>query len=188
MRTLLSIIYVATLSSSLAGQAFSKDPPLTTPQEAQAALKGLILEHYPDAKLNLNDRFFAAQANTMEFTVHNILCDGSIKEIPDKYQGPRHDGFTLSVSLKQGVYMGPLVLPQTLRDPYWKTRVDQIVNADRSSHLFVRYSYGSHVERTEFHRSLLAILRTTPRPLFKEDNRSLPETNKQKSGAQKVNP
>jgi len=161
MRTVILIGCIAILASTVASQEPAEPMLLTTPQEAKTALKELILTHYPDAKLILNERFFAAQANTMEFTIHRTMRDGTITEIPEQRIGPKHNGFMLSVALNQGQYGGPLILPQTLSRPYWNTHVAQIVNRDNDSHLFVKYSFGSRVE-TKFHSSVLMLLHGTP--------------------------
>ena len=173
MRTVLLTACFVAMSTSLAAQELLKPTVWTTPEEAETALKDVILKHYPEAKLTLNERFFAAQANTMEFTIHNIMRDGSTKEIPDKHPGPKHDGFMISVALKEGVYGGPMFLPQTLREPYWETHVGQMVNQDGKSHLFISYKFGSNMKGTDFHRAILVLLRSTPRPLINNGNRSL---------------
>ena len=181
MRGIFLITGFAIIASVVVAQELSDETVLATPKEVESAVKDLILKHYPDAKLTLNERFFAAQANTMEFTVHNVMRDGSIKEIPDKYPGPKHDGFMLSVTSKEGVYGGPLMLPQTLRHPYWETHVGQIVRKDNSSHLFINYKFGSHVKRTEFHRSILRLLRSTTHRALNERNLNLGGESKPKT-------
>lgn len=159
MRTFLLLFVSLTQCDIPAALAQSK--PLTTPGDVKAALKDLILKHFPQAEITVKDDTFAAKGNTMEFTLHRILRDGSITRKTYKTQGPRYNGFVLSVLHSKGRYMGPLVTPQMLREPYWSTFVNEIYNAKENSHLWVIYSYGSRVNR-EFHQKVLSILSWKP--------------------------
>jgi hypothetical protein len=117
MRASFSLFVVfAQFANSTVAAADQK--PLTTPADVMAALKNVLAEHYPKTEMTLTKDAFSAKANAMEFTLHRILRDGRITEETYKSEGPKHVGFIIRVSYRKGRYAGPLVTPQTLRNPY----------------------------------------------------------------------
>ena len=129
------IILVVCLGSAgtRSAQADRKSPG--TPADVQAALGAVIRAHYPAAEISVTEKEFSAKARTMLFTLHDIARDGAISEETHPGEGPRRDGFILKVSYSEGRYGGPLVTPQTLRDPYWSTFVNDIPRKESGTHL-----------------------------------------------------
>jgi len=161
---------VAALLAAPAASPQPEIPRLVTTADVRAALEALIRRHYPAAEISVTATAFSASAGTMPFTLHRIYRDASISRETYRAVGPGRDGFALQVSYSTGRYTGPLATPQTLREPYWSTFVNEVAAAGDSSHLWVSCSYGAGVKK-EFHERLLWVLRASRRRTW---NRAAP--------------
>jgi hypothetical protein len=110
---------------------------------------GEVVEHWDDK--------FNVKARTMQYTLHRIDRTGAISEATNQGEGPKHDGFLLTVSVAKGRYTGPLAVPQTLHEPYWKKYVNAIYNEKADTHLWIVYEHGHRIQ-PEFHERLMTIL------------------------------
>lgn len=143
--------------------AQSTETRLATTLDVKKALEEEIKQFYPEARISRSERAFSAKANTMRFTVHPILRDGTISEKTRQEEGPKQDGFMLRVEYSKGRYTGPLVVPTTQTEAYWKTFLNEIYDEKKDSHLWVVYSYGSSVNK-QFHTKIVSTLGKRPPP------------------------
>jgi hypothetical protein len=116
------------------------------PDSLTKKLSATILEHCPDALIEVSDSGFTAKHGTMMFTMHGKSKTGEV--FPQTYQeeGPNFRGFLLNVSLKEGAYEGAAVVPQTLQGPYFPTFIDAPRTDDGVHHYWVRFSFGRRLD------------------------------------------
>ena len=117
----------------------------------------LVRKHFPDAQVTRDDGGLTAKHGTMLFTVHRELMTGEILEKTHQVEGPNFRGFLLTVSRRNGKYDGQAIVPQTLREPYWRTFIDAPATEDGKGHYVVHFSYGSRLD-PEFTKALFEVL------------------------------
>lgn len=133
-------------------QVRADDPQLAGFQGLDANLRKLTDKHYAGAKFEFVAGEYQVSADTMTFTLHRTYRDGQISMDTDQVIGPQYRGFVITADdIGKNSYGGPLMIPQTLRKPYWHTYVNQIQDPVSGSNLWVRYEYGSRVN-ADFHR------------------------------------
>lgn len=151
---------------AVAAPVWAGDPTPTDDPMAKLipAVRGVVEAHFPEASVEVrDDGVMIARHDTMTFTVHPIMRDGKILPRTEQIEGPTHLGFLLTISVADGQYNGPAVVPQILRYPYWQTFIDRPPTPDGDGHYGINFSFGSRLNR-DFVSDLHAVLPDTPPP------------------------
>jgi hypothetical protein len=135
------------------------------PDDLLKKLSAAIRECCPDAQIEVNHEVFTAKRGTMTFTLHSVSKTGEVYPQTHQQEGPNFKGFILTVSLREGPYLGAATTPQTLQGPYFPTFIDAPATADGKGHFWVTFSYGKGID--EEVRS--AILGAIPKTRFQPD-------------------
>ena len=88
-------------------------------------LKALLKASCLDATVQLEAEELTVCYKTQKFMVHNSDRTGIYSQELHEEFGPNRGGFLLRVTLRASKYKGPLVIPQTRREPYWKTYLNE---------------------------------------------------------------
>jgi hypothetical protein len=115
------------------------------PPAALAALEARLRKVCPDAKFEQRAGELVVRCQTQQFMVHALSRTGEYAEKPHKEEGPKSRGFLLRVSLSEAAYKGPLRIPQTLKETYWDTFVNDYP-AGRGEYLWLRLSHGRRAD------------------------------------------
>jgi RNA polymerase sigma factor (sigma-70 family) len=137
------------------------DKSASASADVRADVRRLVAQHFPEANIVVSGDSFTARRQTMTFTLHPINRDGSISETTHQTEGPKHDGFLVTITTHKGRYAGPLAAPQTLREPYWNQYVNALYDEATDTHLWIVYAYGRRVPAA-FHEGLLPLLGPSP--------------------------
>jgi len=142
------------------------------PTELVKKLRATIQDCCPDAQIQISNQTFTAKNGTMNFTLHSISKTGEI--FPQTYQteGPNFKGFILTVSWRDGRYLGAAMVPQTLQGPYFPTFIDAPPAENGKGHYWVRFSYGHGFDEKARSAIFNALPKTRRLPM-----QSLSETN-----------
>lgn len=135
-------IVTALVLFAIASVARSEPPS----DELVKRLTAVIREHCPDAKFKVEGNTFTAKHGTMMFTVHGRFMSGEIRPKAHQEEGPNFKGFLLTVTLEQGHRVNQAATPQTLRQPYWKTYINDPLTEDGENQYWIRFSYGSRLD------------------------------------------
>jgi hypothetical protein len=120
----------------------AKADDLPAPARLEQRLKTLLREACPGANFDRpEDDKLVVRFKTRTFQVHGPYRTGEFTEKPSPEEGPTARGFLLTVQVRPEAYDGPLVVPQTLNRPYWRTYINDY-RAGRQ-YLFVGLSYGA---------------------------------------------
>lgn len=131
-------------------------------EKLSAEIVPIIRRHFPAAEVTVGPGRLIAKHQTMQFTVHGVLKDGTIRPKPHQEEGPQADGFVLGINLQEGSYGGAALVPQELRQPYWTTYFDAPSLEGGKHHFQIAFSYGSRLPR-EFQQEIRAVLPVTKR-------------------------
>lgn len=126
----------------------------------------LVKKYFPDAIVTRDNGKYSAKYGTRLFTIHPHLRTGEILMKTVKVEGPNFMGFMISISVREGKYEGPAVVPQTLNKRYWYTYFDRPLTKDGKSHFVIDFSYGSRTHR-DFMKAIFEVI---TRPKKKEEN------------------
>lgn len=139
MKLLTATIVVIALAASVArGEPLSND--------VVNKLKEVIKKECPDAEFEVEGDTFTAKRATMMFTLHGRWKTGEITSKTHQQEGPNYKGFLLHVTSRRGREVYQLVTPQTMREPYWSTYINNPPTPDGKDHYWVSFSYGSRLD------------------------------------------
>ena len=150
--THLSIIYALLITGcTVAFTAPAKQ------SELAAKVSKLVMEYFPDAVVTQDNEKLSAKHGTMVFTIHRHWRTGKILEETDQVEGPNYDGFMISISVEDGMYIGPAMVPQTLNRRYWKEYIDRPSLEDGSGYYVINFAYGSRLDK-DFMSAIFKVL------------------------------
>ena len=150
---LLCILSIDALTSPLIAQTPPSDAHrLSTITDVDSRLREFIKKQFPKAAFSVTKDTFVAKADTMTYTVHNVFR-GTVSEKTHREEGPLPKGFVLRIEHSTGKYGGPTFVPSTHREPYWNTTLNDIVDDNMDTNLWVVYSWGREIDK-HFHREL----------------------------------
>lgn len=129
----------------MATEAVGHGAPL--PEALANTLKAAIQKECPDAKFEVAGDSFIAKHKTMLFTVHDRLMTGEIRSQTRQQEGPNYKGFLLQVTLQPGRETPQALTPQTIREPYWSTYINNPPTSDGKDHYWVSFSYGGRLDQ-----------------------------------------
>jgi len=109
-------------------------------------LKEVIKKECPDAEFEVEGDTFTAKRATMMFTLHGRWKTGEITSKTHQQEGPNYKGFLLQVTSRRGREVYQLVTPQTMREAYWSTYINNPPTPDGKDHYWVSFSYGSRLD------------------------------------------
>ena len=156
--TLLLLLLCISLPSSVYAEPPSDDSPrLSTINDVDSELREFIKKQFPKASFSVTDDTFVVKADTMIYTVHNVFR-GVVSKKTHREEGPLSKGFILRIERTPGKYGGPAFVPSTHREPYWSTTLNDIVDDEMKTHLWVVYKWGPGID-ANFHRGLRKRLR-----------------------------
>jgi hypothetical protein len=81
------------------------------------------------------------------FLIHHHDMTGRIATNALEEAGPSYKGFVLRVDLQPLGEVNQAVIPQTLREPYWRTDLDVTTVGGTTNQIFTVLSYGSRTDK-----------------------------------------
>ena len=83
-----------------------------------------------------------------KFMVHGGSKPGAFSEKPHEVEGPDLRGFLLRVHVQDEGTVNQAVVPQTIRQPYWRTDLDITVVPGTGHQLYWALAYGSRTDES----------------------------------------
>jgi hypothetical protein len=102
------------------GRARTEDAPKPDLKPLLTEVRTLVEKYYPKAKVTLNDQTIHFEFNTRKFWIHELNRTGDRWQDAVEESGPQPGGIYGDIALRQGKYSGPLVLPVTFDERYYK--------------------------------------------------------------------
>lgn len=141
-----------------------KDAPHPVLTSLSARFDDYLARRFPDDPwISMEKDRLVVRRRTQEFLVHASYKTGQISEDTRREEGPGHRGFLLRISVQEGAWAArsPLVLPQTIRLPYWKLHIGSFGLRDRDESLAVYLSWNRSCPHDVLER-LLRIIAEDP--------------------------
>jgi hypothetical protein len=113
------------------------DPAL---EAAATALRALCKAHASFS--TRGSQSLLVKYKTRKFMVHGMSMIGEHNQEAHEEEGPRYNGFLLSIHLQEAGTVMAAVVPQTIRRPYWQTDLDVVV-CGAGKQLYWALSYGA---------------------------------------------
>lgn len=161
-------VLMGVLCASLVAQAGASDqdegsvaPVL---KHVYAGLHPVFQRYYPKVSARLAASGIDFEYDTRAFLIHVPLKTGEWQEARE-IKGPNRRGILCHISLVQGRYDGPAILPQTFNDRYFETLVMAVAQAGERAYLYVHLSYPDGVDArflNEFNDTLHNAWRSEP--------------------------
>ena len=107
------------------GEAVSKGVARATLMRVEARLRDVLKDLNPKPEFTAVGDELVVKYRTRPFWVHLPRRDGGYAREASREEGPDTNGFLLSLRYKGDKYSGPLMIPQTLRYPYWSSYVNE---------------------------------------------------------------
>ena len=141
---LASVVVAAFLggSSGAEAKAAASSPTLS---DLLVRLRPVLHRYYPEAQPRLRGDLLEFEHDTRVFLIHSRLKTGEWQEARET-RGPNSGGILGTIELRQGLYNGAAVLPQTFDNRYFETLVMAEASDDQSQYLYVHLSYPDSVK------------------------------------------
>jgi hypothetical protein len=105
--------------------SLGEEPGESALKSLERRLKALLKTSCPDAIVELKTEELTIRYKTQKFMVHGSDRTGTYSKDLHEELGPNRGGFLLRLTLRASKYNGPLVIPQTRREPYWNTYLNE---------------------------------------------------------------
>jgi hypothetical protein len=132
-----------------------RDPVLSL---AEKAIKSSLAISDPNLMLTFeypkHSKSLVVKYKTRKFMIHSGSKIGRYSEKAHEEEGPSYQGFLLSLHLQKKGTVNQAVVPQTIRQPYWRTDLNVTIVDKSDCQLYWGLSYGSRTDE-----KLLAIVR-----------------------------
>jgi hypothetical protein len=132
-----------------------RDPVLSLTEKA---IKSAVAISIPNLKLTFeypkHSKSLVVKYKTRKFMIHSGSKIGRYSEKAHEEEGPSYQGFLLSLHLQKKGIVNQVVIPQTIRQPYWRTDLNVTIVDKSDRQLYWGLSYGSRTDE-----KLLAIVR-----------------------------
>lgn len=115
----------------------------TPPQQVSTIyndVEKLILEYYPEAKIQRKDNVFTASFDTRTFMIHHALKTGEWQEARPQ-MGPNRKGIICGISFSPHRWQGAAVVPQSFNNRYFQSLLMAPYNKKLDMHLVVHLDY-----------------------------------------------
>ena len=142
---ILATVVVAAFVGNTSGaeaKATAPDPILS---DLLIRLRPVLQRYYPDAQPRLRGDLLEFEHDTRVFFIHTRLKTGEWQEARET-RGPNSGGILGTIELRQGLYNGAALLPQTFDSRYFQTLVMAEAPEDKSRYLYVHLSYPDTVK------------------------------------------
>jgi len=150
----MKLLMLPLLVCILSAHAEDKAPDLS---ELKKQVETIVLRHYPDAKVSLENDTVRFAFKTARFMIQRALKTGELQKAVEE-TGPEKGGILGEIRFVRGKYMGAAVLPQTFRTEHYETYGMAPHSEKHDGHLHTRITYPSDVKE-KFLTELVALLK-----------------------------
>lgn len=130
---LVSIKWSGAESNETAEAESFQDPRL---KKLYSDLRTLVNHHYPDATIHWLRNKISFEFNTRVFIIHVPLKTGEWQD-PWEQRGPKKGGIYGIIELRDGLYRGAAMVPQTFDKRYYSTVLMAPYSEEHDCHLYV---------------------------------------------------
>jgi hypothetical protein len=132
-----------------------RDPVLSL---AEKAIKSAVAISDPNLMLTFeypkHSKSLVVKYKTRKFMIHSGSKIGKYSEKAHEEEGPSYQGFLLRLHIQKKGTVNQAIVPQTIRQPYWRTDLNVTIVDKSDRQLYWGLSYGSRTDE-----KLLAIVR-----------------------------
>jgi hypothetical protein len=123
------------------GRARADDAPNPDLKPLLEEIRKLVEKHYPKAKITRKDQTIHFEYNTRRFMIHNLNRIGDAWQDAHEEPGPQPGGIYGDLELRPGAYTGPLALPVTFDQRYFKLYYATPYSKRLDRHLYIHLKY-----------------------------------------------
>jgi|GEM_PF-3319827 len=126
-------------------------PPKPDPVllKAEESLRAVLADIDPEPSFEYpkHTKSLIVKYRTRKFMIHHGSKIGKYSEKAHEVEGPSYMGFMLKIHVQKAGFVNQPCVPQTIREPYWRTdlNVTAVKNADKQ--LYWALSLGSQVDQ-----------------------------------------